>query len=116
PEGYSRVTSRFEPWPKLKPQPKLNFCRHIAVDAVGGSEIIGVTKLLFGKCMLTSTEASTSVAAGGNIIIDCSISGADSNDAVSATLNHGNGCFEVEQAEPGSGVVGVNLHNDCIIS
>src|SRR5574338_302778 len=39
----------------------------IATDAVGAAEIQGVTKLLFGQCAPTSSEATTPVTAGGLI-------------------------------------------------
>lgn len=85
----------------------------IGAGAVGGSELIGVTKLLFGQCVLTSGEGSTSVGASGVLGITCTISGVDTDDRAVATYNLGNICFEVAQAITQSGSVAVYLRNDC---
>ena len=37
----------------------------IGPDAVGGSELIGVTKLLFGQCVISDAVKTTPVSAGG---------------------------------------------------
>ncbi|MGH9878357.1 MAG: hypothetical protein ACRD5H_12035, partial [Nitrososphaerales archaeon] len=75
----------------------------IGADAVGGSELIGVTKLLFGQCTLTSAEASLSVSPGSLNGVNCSISGVDGDDSAIATLGSANSCFDAAQAVPSSG-------------
>jgi len=85
----------------------------IAPDSVGGSELIGVTKLLFGQCVLTSSEGSAILDPGEVRAIDCTISGVDSDDSAVATMNAGSLCFAVERANTGSGEVTVYLRNNC---
>ncbi|HEV8387738.1 MAG TPA: hypothetical protein VGQ03_08960 [Nitrososphaera sp.] len=85
----------------------------IATDAVGAAELVGVTKLLFGQCMPTSTVATSDVATGGAIIVICTISGVDNDDSAIATLNLSSLCFNVARADTGSGNVSVYLRNDC---
>jgi hypothetical protein len=85
----------------------------IATDAVGGPELAGVTKLLFGQCVLTSAETSANVATGGLLIKSCNISGVDADDFAIATLNDGNVCFEVAKVSIHSSNVSVPLRNDC---
>lgn len=85
----------------------------IAADSVGGSELQGVTKLLFGQCVLTSDEFSTLVAAGELLAVDCTISGVESDDSAVATMNGGLYCFEIQRAFSQSGHVKVILRNDC---
>jgi hypothetical protein len=86
----------------------------IAADAVGGSELQGVTKLLFGQCTLTSTEASTSIASGGAFPILCSMDGIDPDDSAIATMRTGSDCFHVSEATPtNKGHVEVRLRNEC---
>src|SRR5688500_101296 len=53
----------------------------IATDAVGAAELQGVTKLLFGQCVPTDTQKTTSIAAANTIAITCSISGVDTDDS-----------------------------------
>jgi hypothetical protein len=87
----------------------------IAADAVGASELQGVTKLLFGECVLTSAEATTVVPAGARKTIECSISGVDDNDNVVATLtNPSVVCFSVVGAITDPGKVSVTLWNHCV--
>ncbi|MGH9876977.1 MAG: hypothetical protein ACREBU_04820 [Nitrososphaera sp.] len=87
----------------------------IGADAVGGSELIGVTKLLFGQCTLSSTDASVVVDGGGifQIPINCAISGVDSDDSAIATLTAGSNCFDVAETNTGSNKVTVILRNNC---
>jgi hypothetical protein len=89
----------------------------IAPDSVGGSEIIGASKLLFAQCALTDTEKATSVGAGGFAQIFCNINGVDSDDTVIATLNGDfdpNGiCFTGTDTQPSSGQVRVEIRNHC---
>lgn len=84
----------------------------IATDAVGAAEIQGVTKLLFGQCVLSSDESIEVVNAGDFFVKDCVISGVDSDDSAIATINT-IGCFKVGQAIAQSGHVRVDLQNDC---
>lgn len=85
----------------------------IAANTVGGSELAGVTKLLFGQCTLTNEEATSGVAIGAFITVDCTISGVDSDDSVSATLNDMQSCFELLHADAKSGFARVYILNDC---
>lgn len=85
----------------------------IATDAVGGSELVGVTKLLFGQCVLTNAEYTNVQIPGGEVSVQCAISGVDSDDSAVATLNKSSSCFKVSRAVPASGLVFVLLRNDC---
>lgn len=85
----------------------------IATDAVGGSELVGVTKLLFGQCGADSTEGSTTVNPGGDLDIKCSINGVDADDSAIAMKNAGNGCFEVYEALLSLNLVTLALRNEC---
>src|ERR1051325_4266478 len=57
----------------------------IATDAVGAAEPQGVTKLLFGQCVLTSAESSISIDPGTFLGINCTISGVALGDTAVAT-------------------------------
>jgi hypothetical protein len=87
----------------------------IATDAVGAAEIQGVTKLLFGQCKLTDTEAKTQVNAGDPFDIECSINGVDADDTAIATLGgfFSNTCFDVATTLTDTNSVLVLLRNDC---
>jgi hypothetical protein len=85
----------------------------IAADAVGGSEIQGVTRLLFGRCAADSNEASHNVDPTKFLNVVCTIVGVELGDSVMATKNSGNNCFEIERALPGSGTATVVLRNEC---
>jgi hypothetical protein len=86
----------------------------IATDAVGASELQGVTKLLFGQCILTSGEAETSILAnGGFLVIDCGINGVDSDDTAIATINDSNGCLHTSAVIPSTNNVELQIFNDC---
>ena len=87
----------------------------IATDAVGAAELQGVTKLLFGQCKLTDTEAKTNVAAGNAILIECSINGVDPDDTAIATLTgfFSSTCFVVATTFTDTNTVWVTLRNDC---
>ena len=85
----------------------------IATDAVGAAELQGVTKLLYGQCILTASEGSTVIGAGSFITIGCSINGVDSDDTAMATFNDGSVCFSVEQVQPTTNEVKVILINEC---
>lgn len=85
----------------------------IATDAVGGSELQGITKILFGHCVLTSIAYTQVQIPGGVVSAQCSISGVDSDDSAVATLNKSSDCFKVSKAVPASGLVYVLLRNDC---
>jgi hypothetical protein len=87
----------------------------IGADAVGGSELIGVTKLLFGQCVLTNTEATTVVPTNSRLSIECTINGVDDNDSVIATLsNPAVLCFSVVGAITDPNEVNVTLWNHCL--
>jgi hypothetical protein len=85
----------------------------IGADAVGGSELIGVTKILFGQCKADSTEGTFVVGPGGDVDILCSISGVDADDSAIAMRNSGNGCFEVYETRLESNLVRVAIRNEC---
>ena len=85
----------------------------IATDAVGGAELSMVTKLIFGQCMLTNSEATTNIQPLEVSDINCSISGVDNDDSAVATLNNSNFCFHAAKAEPETNSVHVNITNEC---
>jgi len=85
----------------------------IASDSVGGSELIGVTKLLFGQCVLTSSEYSTNLDPGIGTFVTCTISGVDNDDSAVATFNDGNSCIVVARTATLSGEVHVAIRNAC---
>lgn len=83
----------------------------LAPDSVGGSELQGVTKLLFGECVFNS---AVGLGPGTLITFTCAISGVDGDDFAVATLRAGNGCYEVAKATPfDGGSVLVSLRNEC---
>ena len=83
----------------------------IATDAVGASEIQGVTKFLFGECILNSNDAFANVTHGLAILKTCNISGVDSDDFATATFTKGSPCFAVSLADTQTGSVSVVLRN-----
>jgi len=86
----------------------------IAPNSVGGSELIGVTKLLFGQCKPTAGVASTLVAAGQLLVVTCNVSGGvDTDDSALASLNDGNDCFGTHKADTVGSQVDVFLINHC---
>jgi hypothetical protein len=86
----------------------------IATDAVGASELSMVTKLLFGECKLTSTEASNVFPSGATTAIGCAINGVDSDDNALANLAPGaSTCFTVITADALTNNVNVYLRNEC---
>jgi hypothetical protein len=87
----------------------------IATDSVGGAELQGVTKLLFGRCVPTLEEATTSRPAGTVFTKNCFITGVNADDNAVVTFNDGSFCFKT-MADTDGGVVGVRLHNVCPIS
>ena len=90
----------------------------IATDAVGASELQGVTKLVFAQCKADSTESANMVPAGSEMALKCDIAGLDDNDSVLATLNNSGNCFEINRAAVSSegSWVNVVLHNQCQIT
>ena len=88
----------------------------IATDAVGSSELQGVTKLLYGKCVVDSSTGTSSVAPGNGIAIPCAITGVDLDDRALAQKNSGNGCFTEREAYPFIGTktgIAVFFINEC---
>ena len=86
----------------------------IATDAVGGSELQGVTKLLFGQCKLDSNEASALLPPGGQTAVACTITGVDSDDTAIAMYNPvGGACFATQMADTATNLVTVYLINEC---
>jgi len=88
----------------------------IAADAVGASELAGVTKLLFGQCLPTASQQTTSRAPATSFSVSCNITGVDSDDSASATLNKSQGCFKVSSTFPSTDQVSVWIRNDCTVS
>jgi hypothetical protein len=85
----------------------------IATDAVGAAELQGVTKLLFAQCKPTNSK---DLVIGNQVVLEmsCSVSGADTDDTVMATLNTDNACLSAAQAwVHSSGMVKVGVKNDC---
>ena len=83
----------------------------IAANAVGASELQGVTKLQFTSC---SVSNPTTFPAG--IIYNpsgCIVSGLTSSDRVIVTKEHGNTCWVVSAAVPREGYVDIYLMNAC---
>jgi hypothetical protein len=75
-----------------------------------------VTKLLFAKCALTSTEAAQPDSPGTIRVIDCTIAGVTASDQVIATFNNGANCFGVTKAVSLSGEVDVYITNHCTVA
>ncbi len=87
----------------------------IATDAVGASELQGVTKLIFKLC---SFSDPASLSPGFGTVADCAVPGATTADRVIAT-NSGSGdnCFAVTNAKVISAdLVRVTLRNVCAAS
>jgi hypothetical protein len=85
----------------------------IATDAVGAAELQGVTKLLFGQCVLTNSEKNRSIDPNDSMLVTCNISGVDVDDNVFATINGANTCFEEAGAGPNPNLVYVYVKNTC---
>ena len=86
----------------------------IATDAVGAAELQGVTKLLFGECVLSSSDSNANVTHGLAILKTCNIAGVDSDDFATATFTKGSPCFAVSLADTQTGSVNVVLRNVCL--
>lgn len=85
----------------------------IGADAVGGSELIGVSKLLFGQCLADSTEGNVQVFGGDSLSVQCMISGVDSDDSAIAAKNSGNNCFDIRTVGVDNDLVTVVFKNAC---
>ncbi|HEY7734151.1 MAG TPA: hypothetical protein VIB07_05105 [Nitrososphaera sp.] len=85
----------------------------IATDAVGAAELQGVTKLLFGQCVLDSAEGTNSISPGAGLIVHCNISGVDNDDSAIATMNKLNACLAATAAVALNNDVIVLLRNPC---
>jgi hypothetical protein len=86
----------------------------IATDAVGAAELQGVTKLLFGKCVLNNEASTLPISSGANLIANCNINGVDTNDRAIAMLTEGNNCFDLRMVETVEiNAVAVTLYNEC---
>ena len=88
----------------------------IAADSVGGSELIGVTKLLFGQCAVDSTEGAVTLSPGAGTVIDCTINGVDSDDSAIAQPQIAGGCFDARASKAETNQVIVTMFNQCSIS
>jgi len=87
----------------------------LAADSVAGSEIKGVTKLLFAVCSFSS---GTTFAAGQLLTgIGCSVPGAATGDLVTGTLRVGNPCFIVDRAGGfDTDTIAYDLRNVCSVA
>ena len=85
----------------------------IAQDAVGASEIQGVTKLIFDQCIY---EFAATVDPGVVHAESCAVIGTDTNDKVLATLQNANVCFVLESTTPKPNEVVVDIINVCSAS
>lgn len=83
----------------------------IATDAVGASELKGVTKLIFAECTL-SFDDDDIVGSQTFIGTTCDVPGADGNDKVIVSKN-ANRCFEILYADAGQDGVALAFKNDC---
>ncbi len=84
----------------------------IAANAVGASELKGVSKLIFSEC--TVAPAGTFIP-GGTFVTSCSVPGAAFGDNAVATANAA-GCYGMVHASPGTDVVTIRLVNDCSVN
>jgi hypothetical protein len=87
----------------------------IATDAVGAAEIQGVTKLLFGQCVPTTTQKTMTVPVGQALEVTCNITGVDGDDSFSATLDHSQICFEASSGLASTDKISVFVKNDCSV-
>lgn len=86
----------------------------IGTDAVGASELQGVTKLLFGQCSINN---SVQVPPGSATTVNCFINGVDSDDSAVASINDGTGgCFDARVSGTNNGSVFVTLANECSLT
>jgi hypothetical protein len=85
----------------------------IATDAVGASEIKGVSKLMFNEC---TQSYSGVINPGQEAIIYCTVTGVTTGDSIAATRSDGiNGCFAITNAWVFStNTVQLRLNNICI--
>jgi hypothetical protein len=84
----------------------------IATDAIGAAELQGVTKLLFGQCVVDSATGNLDIDPGTAIFVYCKINGVDSDDSAIATVNK-QSCVYATAAYPFSNTVTVLLGNFC---
>ena len=83
----------------------------LAPDSVGGSEVIGVTKLIFADCTIPT---SLSVPDRGTRNVNCVVPGFAPGDRVVATEGGMFFCFDIRYAGAGSaGNVTVVIRNEC---
>lgn len=88
----------------------------IATDAVGAAELQGVTKLLFAKCVITSTEATRNVDPGSRFEKQCNITGVTTGDQAVATYNNGIDCLAVGGVDTGTDKLFVTFQNTCSVA
>jgi hypothetical protein len=81
----------------------------IAADAVGASELVGVTKLIFTECAVNNNNV---LVHGGTFAFNCHTSGVEVNHKVIAT-NKNNGCYGVTRVNSGPDNVNIALSNNC---
>jgi hypothetical protein len=82
--------------------------REIGTDAVGGSELVGVTELVFTTCDVPEVRTPTF-----SFGFQCNTPGVDADDTVIGTLS-GTSCLAIADLEtPRNGAVDANLYNFC---
>ena len=82
----------------------------IAANAVGASELQGVTKLEFREC---SISFATPISSGFTSSGLCPMPGLTTSDKVIVTKEHGNPCFLAANAVPENGNIRIYLVNAC---
>ena len=82
----------------------------LAPDSVGASEIIGVTKLEFTTCSLSS---GLTFSPGGITVKSCPVPGVTTADKVIVTKESGNACFLVYNAATSTDTVYLYIRNYC---
>lgn len=85
----------------------------IAANAVGASEIVGVSKLIFAECKVFK---SLTVSKDGTFFDDCAIQGASAGDQVVVQINgfvSSGECFDLNRATSGTNEVTVRVTNEC---
>jgi len=85
----------------------------IAANAVGASELQGVTQLQFAHCQAADNVASIDVPSGGNLVVTCFVPGVRGEDAAVASLNNKNGCFGITTVVPDGGKLNIVMKNQC---
>ncbi|HKX80988.1 MAG TPA: hypothetical protein VJL54_01910 [Nitrososphaera sp.] len=84
----------------------------IGPDAVGGSEIVGVNKLLFSECLFTD---NTLRPPEDWYHAECAIPGMAAGDEVVVSRATEEDCFDINGFDPKDGKVIIKGRNDCAV-